>query len=650
MKKILFLFIFTILLTSCKPQDQVKKNEKAEKKDFFVEVKEYWVFWKQLQIKKSWKILPFSILNLSSKVNWQVSEILIKEWDTVKKWQVLAKLKDNIWNYNLKLQRAQNAISSTRLNLKSKRVNLDKAIRDAKLNLKKVRSNFEIAKKDAKNTIKNSEKKLEKIKLNLSNTNLSNKNWKSSLDIEKTKKSLKKQKLDYENKLQSDNETINSFIETTKEKYINLKTINDDILEFADELLGVSDLNDRKNNSFEDFLGAKDSQTLFKTKNKLRILLKNKDIIKDLNIKNLSEDNLISKLNKLSEIYKNLIDLLDNLEHILNYSVNSISFTSTQINSYITQINSYQATINWQYTRYVSFKSQVSSFLNTYKEVQKSMKKWIEIMEKDIKILETSLQTQEENSNISYEQSKNDHIKTALWLKDKLNNFEILIENAENTLQNAKENKEITLSQLQNSLNKAKIAYSEALDLVNKLTIKSPIDWQISKVNVNLWQDVFSNNIMFEMIEEDQTEIETSFSLNELKFIEKWKNVKLKYLWNIYTGEVYTISNLANNNLSYSVKVKLKNNVQIFGDVIELIFDIKTKNVLLPVNIVNVKWENTWILNIYKNWEIEKKEVKLWNIYNNKIVVLTELKDDTKIITSNIENYEKINHNVKLKK
>lgn len=645
MRKIILLFIITTLLASCWwEKNNQASREQQEKQNFYIKIQNAQEFTNQTEIKKTWKIMPSSVINISAKANWQVSNILVKEWDDVKKWQILAKLSDSISNYYLKLQNAKNSLESAKLNLESTQISLDKAIQDAQLNLEKAKSNYNIAKQDAQKSIENSEKNLENIRINLENTDLTQWDSKASLDLERAKQSLKKQELDYQNKLTSDEETLISYIESTKEKYSNLKSTNDDILNFADELLWVSDLNKNKNDNFEDYLWAKDTGKLQETKNKLINLL-NKDILNN-DLENLNEDNLQETVNALDNVYKNLISLLDDIEYVLNHSVNSSSFSSSTISSYLAKVDNFQASVNSKYTAYVSFKSQVSIFLNTYKKVQESLKKSIELTKKDIQILENTLNTQSSTSNINYEQAKLNHEKTVLALEDKLKNLEIAVKNAENALENAKKNRAVNIKKLKNAIDIAQVSYNEIADQVNKLTVRSPIDGKVSKVNISLWQDVYTNNNMFELIQWTITEIKTSLSKQELWIIDRKKPVYIDVDGIIYTWSINGISDLANNNLSYDVKIKLLDDIHIFWDVVNISFPVQTENKLLPLNIVET-WENdSGILYIYESWKIVTKKVELWKVYGSQIEVLSPLTWD--IIISNIENFDETKYKLQV--
>ncbi len=647
MRKIVLLLIMTILLASCSWKEPSQASKKQEKKDFYIKTQLVSEFWNSAEIKKTWKIMPSSVVNVSAKANWQVDNILVREWDDVKKWQVLAKLSDSISNYYLKLQNAKNNLESARLNLESTQISLDKAVQDAQLNLEKAQSNYNIAQQDADQSIKSSEKNLEQMKINLDNSNLSQDTSKASLDLEKAKQSLEKQELDYQNKLNSDKETIDSFMASTKEQYSNLKSTNDDILTFADELLWVSDLNENENDIFEDYLWAKDTNKLQETKDKLRNLLKKKENTLSTDLDNLTIDNLTSRIQELDNTYKELISLLDDIEYVLNHSVTSSSFSSTMINGYLAQVDGFQANINGKYTGYVSFKSQVSSFLNTYKQLQESLKKGIELTKKDIQILENTLNTQSSSSNISYDQAKINHEKTVLALKDKLQNLEIAVKNAENNFENAKKNKQVTIKQLKNAISSAEVSYSEMADQVNKLTVTSPIDGKISKVNIDLWQDVYTNTSMFELIQWDTTEIQTSLNQNELDIINKDQPVHIVYNNKNLTWTIYSISDLANNNLSYDVKVKLINDSWFFWDVVDVYFPIQTKNKLLPLNIIQTWDESSWIVYLYKNNSIVEKKVELWKTYGKYMEVLTPL--TWNVITSNIDNFDETKYKLQVK-
>lgn len=638
MKKYIILLLTFSILAGCAKPEQL--TEQTEKSPFYIQTKKIADFQNTSKIEKSGKILPSSLINMKSQSNWQVSEIYVKEWDYVTKWQILAKLSDTIASYNIKLASAANAVQRAELSLKSTEISLNKSIEDAKLNLTRAQKNYDIAKQDAEQTLKSAKNNLDQVELSYNNANLSSWTSISSLDLENLKNSLKKQELDFKNKLIADEETMNWFISSTKEKYKSLKNTYVDVINFADELYWVSTHNMYKNDAYRIYLGAKDSIVLQNTKNKIQSMLDKKDTILQDDLSLLNESNLSFSVEKLDSTYNEIIDLLSDMQHDLNNSIEGVDFTKEMISRFLQTVSWYQNVIWQKYTWYIAFKNQIKTFLSTYKKAQESIKKAIEIARQNIFITEKKLQTQLDSTSINYETAQAWFEKTSLALQDKLSSLSIALQSAKNNLNTAVQNKSITLAQLRNGIKQAQISYNEISTQAWKLTIKSPVNGKISSVKIDVWQDVFSNSPLFDIIQDWDVEIKTAFSQQELTFIHKWMLVKTTYLWKDLTWSVYSISDLANNNLSYDVRIIFDDKVKIFWDVIKLEFPIQSEKLLLPINLIKSIWENRWIIKILKNGKIEDLEITTWKSYNDKIEIIEQIDENTEVIETNVDNFD----------
>lgn len=612
-KYITILFLLTFLF-SCSKEELVENKQEQTKTPFYVETKKIDDFSTETLFTKQAKLVSSSQINLTSQATWKIEKINFDIWDSVKKWQVLAVMSDNISNYYTNLERAKNNLERTKINYDSTTLTLDKAINDATLNYEKLQKSHDLL-------IKDSKEKLKKLEVDLSNSDLSETDSKAKLDYDKAV-------LDYENSLVSDQNQIDSFISSTKTSYKNLYISYYDIINYLDEIFWVSDKNRYKNDSFEIYLWAKNSSLKTEAENKLINLISTYDSFKNTDLELINESNLITYQEEIENKYLELKDLLDVSKETLKNSVESSSFTSTTINTYNTKIWSYLSSISWNYTSFVSSKSSVKSFLNTYKQNQKSREDQLTILKRQLNINSDSLQ-----SSIN---------TTKIAIQNSIINSENAVKSAKNNLDNTIKNKEITLRSLKNSIKEAEISVSESRKNAWKLTITSPISWIISKKFVDVWQEVGVWTNMFSISWDDLTKASVFLTKDELKIVTLWDNVKLEYMWNELSWTVESISYVASSNFTYETIIKVLDRVDIIWDFLTVKFVSKLDSILIPVSTIKILWDNKANINtIDQENNINIREINIWQITWNFVEIISEIPENEEIILTDITNYNK---------
>lgn len=606
-----------------------KKEEVVSKKIFFVETLNFWDFSSNTMLKKVWKIEWAQDISLSSNALWRINNLYVKQWDEVKKWQTIATLEDNVGNYLLNLEKSKNILDKARINYESQKILLDKQVLDAQLNLDKVEKNYDSIKKSIDQNIK-------KAQNDLSNLDLTNSWSKSNLDLEKLDNTIAKLELDYQNKLLSDSETLYSFLSSIKKDHLSLSILIDDVVEFWDSLLWVTPLHrdDELVDDIRDFLWAYDIGQKNKTKDNLIDIINYKDLEFD-NLEFSDTSKIIDYLSFLSTWYQKTKTLLDSLEKTLNNSVNSEwNLSLSDLSSYSSSVNLFQTTLQGNYTSFISFDSSTRSFLRTYELSQESLLKQIELAKKDREILENSLSTWEFNAQVWYN-------TTVINSVDSINNIENQLTQSKNNLENAIKTREVSLKSLENSIDEANINYLSSQKEYSKLTIKSPIDWVIWDVFVDLWQEVYNWTNLFSIFSEKEKEIDIYFSKNDLNYVKVWDKLSILYSWKSYNWTIVSISKVADNNLNYNAKVHFDNLENDFiGDLVELEIPIKLDNKLVPINYIDVVWEWKWILKEFKDHSFSDLYVDLWNVWWDYIEVLSKIDDYKEIITSDVSNFD----------
>ncbi len=555
-----------------------EKIIETTKKDFYIETKQVADFAKDLTINKTGKVDSSQNINLSSQIAWRVSKIFVKQWDQVQAWAIIARMEDNIANYTFALEMAQNALGKVKINYETTENQLNKAVSD--------------------------------LKINLSNLKIDEYNSSSSLELEKIDNTAKKMTIDYENLKISNIQTIEGFKNSLSKDLISFNIFIDNIILFSDNILWVTVKNSNNNNTFEIYLWAKNSSQKRETEDLLRSLIdyknnKLQEIDYSFEWSVWFDQNLLI----VEQWYDIISNLLTNLNDTLDNSVISLwNLSDTTISWYKTSISTYWITFNTNNSWFVWTKNSINSFLETYKNSEESLKKQIELLLDDKKIYIKSLDTR--------------------------------LEIDESTLQEAISNKALTLKHLDASITDARIGYKQALNNYNKLIIKSPITWVVGKIWIDVWQEVSPWIPLFEISNNSRKQITISFSKDDLQFINVWDIVTIKNNWNSFVGSIYSISNIADNNLKFPVQIDFNDNLNFVWDIVNVIVPFKTNKILLPINIIEIDNSWKWIINILVNSEIVEKNLTLWKFYWDKVEILDTINSGLEIITTNVSNFD----------
>lgn len=635
MKKILSLIVLLfIFLSSCSKEDNILDNLK--KQDYIIKTKNINDFTWSLLLEKTGKLWSSQDIKVSSQVSWRIKKIYVKEWSQVKINDTIAIIDDNISNYNLVLEKSKNSLDKAKNSYESTKISLDKQIFDSQIAVEKLDLKIESFKKDYSENLKKAQNELQ-------NTNIINSDTKSSLEIEKIDNSINKQELDLDNKKIADNETINWFNLSIKKDYSTLNLYLNDVIEFSDKILWVTIANRDKNDLFENYLWAKNITKKLESETNFNSLLNYKiNQLDKINFDNLDENSIKNNVLIILDWYNKINLLLSSLEETVNNSIISVwNLSQSDINNYINSINIYQSNYTWNSSSIISFKNNINSFFKNYKLNYESITKQIDLLKKDKEILLKSIESNELNSQVWYNKILLNYDETLNWLN-------IDLKTAINNLDNAEKNKEISLKNLENSIRDAELSYIQAYDSIEKLVIKSPINWTISKIHIDEWQEVSIWRELFSLLNNNRNEVIIWFSKDELNYIKNWSIAYIDYENKTYTWTIYSISNMADTNLKYISVISFPEWVNFVWDIVNIKIPFTIWSKLLPINIIKVDNNKNWLINIYDDWKIIKKNIRIWKIYWNNVEILDLIEPNTNIIINNVDNFDDTKYDLKV--
>jgi len=574
MKKYSLLLALLFILLSCGKEEVV---EEVEKKDFIVETKSFTGFTMNTFLEKTGKIASSQEISVSSQATGRVGGLYVKEWESVRKWDIIARLDDSILNYWLNLEKAKNALEKTEISYESTKSSLDKQIAD--------------------------------IKINLENLKIDADSSKSSLELEKIENSLLKLAIDYDNLKISNEQTIEWFYNSLEKDFSIFSTLLDDVIDFADTQLWVTLKNESENDGFEDYFGIRDTTQ----KQQTEILLRELITFKEENKINTSVDfdslsDLWNYTDKVALGYKKMDTLLAALQITFDNSVPSTGLTDTEIATKEATIDGYQTSLSTYNASFIVLKNSISSFLDTYLNNEASLVKQIELLESDKKIF-------------------------TKWL-------DIQVELQENTLTEAITNRDLTLQSMNAAIVDAEIAYRQTAKEYSKLTITSPISGVVGEIFIDLWQEVSNGTPLFSISNNILNEVTISFNKKELSFVSEWDSVSFDFEWQVFTGSIYSISKNADSNLKYVSRVSFREDLDLIWNIISIKVPIIAEYTLIPLNVVKINSAGVGTVNVLVDEKIEQKNIVLGTIYWENIEVVSWLEWNDLLILNYVDNFD----------
>lgn len=288
----------------------IETTEKAIEENPYV-VKKWDI---RISLASEWDIVWDDIIDLNFQVSDVISNIYIKPWDKVKKWDLLAKLDSLLLQINV--DKAKIALETAKIQW---RIDVD----NAKITLDNTKNNLDFLKKELKSQ--------------------SGSNYSLIQDQEKQI-------------LESDKNNIMTQIWQTL-------TIIESTLYETDLLFWISTSNAHKNDGFEIYLSAKNSSLKNTTEMQWRLI--NKAYIEFQNKWELfrewtNVDSIEQYLSTNIQLTKDAILLTENVLNSLKASVSSVDFTETTIVNYTSKFEANETSLKKYITDLYKVQQKVS--------------------------------------------------------------------------------------------------------------------------------------------------------------------------------------------------------------------------------------------------------------------------------------------------
>lgn len=668
MKKSIALITLTLFaLTSCWSQQKEEvKIEIPKKQAQFKEIKKEDF---NEQIKLIWKITPMIETPVSALVSWTIKTIHVEVWQKVKAGQVLATLNLGNTTYSTSFDTAKTAYSNTLDTFNSTLESIASDLKNVSIQLENAKTTRENTYSTTEKQLKIAEEQLNNIKTQKSNTIKS-----SSTSIELAQKSLDTSKLNLENFLKNKKETLSSFdikkktledkknwlnntVDSTADTIIaNLENTSN----YADTILGVTDLNRNVNDGYESLLGAKDSSSKIDWENAFR---KINDAIILFKKTNFTDKQV--KLLELKKLVEYSMDLHEKMIKLLDNTITTSSFTDTTLIALKTNIKTNQATV-------LTINGSIVTISNSYNDINNA----IEDLATTIRTTETSLSTQESSLNqwIIIAQTNLDNTKNNIttsidsisWnetlIKSQLENTIATIKSARDGVDNAvkiaeaqykstQAKLEAQKSQLKSQLDSSKWSKELAWIQLNNTQIIAPFSWVITARNIEVGSLVSPWAWVFTISASDSVKAKIDITWDNIEYLKINQLAIIKKNEESFSGNVSLLSpsndvqtKLYKAEVTFGKKPNLK-----LGDLVDVYITKEKwgeKTVLLPFSSILNQWQWNYAVFVVWNDKIVKlRQVKLGSQNSEDVQILSWLQEWEKVVISwtlNLQDWDTI--------
>lgn len=549
-----------------------------------------------------------------------VTDVNFKAWDSVKKWEVIARIDDSD---------AYDSIEEAKISLENANISLaqlyepvdDSKIKSSENGIVSAQNSLEIANKEFANLKITQSNSIKKLQENI-------------ITLEKELENAKQEKSNsYTTKTSSKNNTITNIELDFKNYLVDIENI----IEKADEILWISEDKKDLNDDYEDYLWAKNSW--FKSDAEL-YLIQSFSLYDDIKIKvnnyknNWDKEDMISILNDYKIIFNKLYSLTDSLYKTIDNSIESIwALSSSDISSMkSTTSSSRSTTLN----RIDSINSSINS-LNSLTDTD------LELSNNNISIekLELNLENEKKDLETTIEKYKIEYESKTQDIKSKEDKVEIEKLSLEELLQWPTS---ANITKAKNTISQAEIRLKSAYEDLEDYSLVAPFDWVIRKIDYMPWDNLKNENDMYVYIENPNL-FEVSVMLDQIDIVkvEIWDLAIItfdSYITNPVKAKISNIDTTPVQNswvVSYEVKLIVddenfdKKILSWMTADVEIINELKENILLLKTSAINTVWDKKMVT-INRNWVKENVEITTWLSSDGMTEILSWLNDWDKVI------------------
>ncbi len=577
-------------------------------------------------VEKTARLTAGSALSLPSDGIGQVEQILVKEGQSVKKGDVIVKLKDTAAMYGIQMQQASNGVASASAAREATLANLDQAVTNAEISLAQAQRTYDTLQKDVKERRKQAEN-------DYYNANPNNTGSTAQLSIEKLKLDLASAENNYQNQLASLDSSFHLYANDF-EKLANTMLYNGDLI------LGITSTNQYKNDSWEAYLWSYIGNIKVTAENNWNALYGARGAIRAKVDTKITMANAKAEIDALSQEFQTARDFWASMDTMLQNSVVGAGLSQDMLTAWITQWSWLRTAAQGSEATFTTWKNNILSIIPSATGAKSVAEMNIESLRFQVATAERNIQTGNDSATIG-------HTRTIIALDDSLQAAKLSLDQATKNLAAAKRNRDATARQLGASVNSASTSLALARANYDKLTIKAPVDGKVTRINVAVGQSINTGSPVAEMASktpEMTVDTEADVALNLMP----WDTVKVLVWETELTGSIVAVSHIANANLLYTTRISVPTETTLIWQAAKVVFHIENthsfSDISLPLRSVNIISENEGEITILthsgNNLIPERKTVRLGNPHNESIEIKETFTPDTEIILNDVSNFD----------
>lgn len=592
MKKIVYLIILIFLLAWCSSQKKAESvlNQNLSESVVNNTCHTYFSVWtwinQNLSLKA--KVVSSNIKNIVSNNAWIVSYLNCENWKFITKKTLIAKIKPDWTDSNIK-------------NLLSQKQSLQNQVLNIKNIISSTKSDFSLQAQSLENQKLSVENQLKILQNSLDNLLNQKKYWvndiKSQLSSLQTQlKDLQKSKTNLQNSKKADLSKLNQNINNN---ILQAKSLSKNILLKIDEIFWITDKNKHKNDSFENYLSAKNTSLKDQTKT---------DFIK-LN-------------NHFPTTYTWWSDYLEKLDNLVNLvkkaikdSVSSRTFSQSQIDAFYNIFVQYDNNL-------INLKNGLDTLIHSLETVKNNYDNQITNLNTQIDNISNQIENIKANKLNSY--TSNLDIQTN-QTKSQLDNLKTNLTNIISQINSLKEKEKIQIKQLENQLSQLQSSLNQININLQEQKIYAGVRWKVKSKKISVWNKVGTNALLCQIVPEkawlklqvytnQKLKLWTDVSFKTNNKICKSKLVSLlPYKESVSLNNIYETDNLA---ICNDKKVDF---ASLFSEwkILNVEYKIQnsiSKNIKIPLDFVINKLTGKYVKKVLSWWKINIVKIKLKDI------------------------------------
>jgi len=519
------------------------------------------------------------------KMPGRIIALYVKEWDVVRKWQLLWILDGNevktqyksasdmiasLWNLYKSTESAFNAQISA----------MQSKIAQAKAGMEGMKTGLGDTKKITKEQLATAEKQVKQAEVGLQTA-------KTALG------NLKKVFAQKENDVYSN----------SKNAIANSRILLNNFIIFTDQLFGISDENRHKNDSFETYLSAKDTSAKEDIKTKFRQLTN-------------------QKVENWSEYLKELDYLVILVKNSVKSSVTSRNLSQTTIDGWYTVFSQYD-------TNLINTKNSLDTLTENLSTVKNNYDNQILSLQTQINTVKNNVENIKSNKLGSYTSSIDIQLNQT---KSQLDTTKSSLSNIISQVSSLKDQEKIQIKQLENQLFQLQSSLNQININLSAQNIYAQVDGKVKIKKVSVNNKIWPSSLLCQIIPNKaslklQVFANIHWFLNPISFRDdNWKKCELKVVSKLPYKDVLTQNNIYETESVKDCSVKEWEILQVNSKgTVNVSKGFKNK-IQIPLEFVINEMNGQYVYKVVWSWDYKRNSLQLWNIDGTKVEVLSGLK------------------------